>query len=249
MSFEHHIFVDFENVREADLDLLAGHSAAITLVLGKQQKTLPLTMVEALRRLPPEQVILVQSAVPGKNALDFVLACLVGRAVERQPGLSVHVVSKDKGFDALIAHLKERGIPAARHESLGAVSVLTGKSPAPATKPAAPATGSKAAAPAKKSPKQKPVPPLEARVDCLAQRIAKSTSSRPQKRSTLATYVKSQLGTAMTEKLIKETIDGLVERGVLSVSPAGKVVYAEPAHALAAARDPDDEDEDDMVPF
>jgi hypothetical protein len=241
MSFEHQIFVDFENVREADLDLLAGHSAAITLVLGKQQKTLPLTMVEALRRLPPEQVILVQSAVPGRNALDFVLACLVGRAVERQPGLSVHVVSKDKGFDALIAHLKERGIPAARYESLGAVPVLSGRSPAPAT-------GSKATTTAKKSPKQRPVPPLEARVDCLAQRIAKSTSSRPQKRSTLATYVKSQLGAGITEKLIKETIDGLVARGVLSVSPAGKVVYAAPAHVPSAARD-EDKDEDDMVPF
>ena len=248
MSFEHHIFVDFENVREADLDLLAGHSAAITLVLGKQQKTLPLSMVEALRRLPPEQVILVQCAVPGKNALDFVLACLVGRAVERQPGLSVHIVSKDKGFDALIAHLKERGIPAARHESLGAVPVLAGKSSAGAPKStASAATTPKAAAP-KKTPKPKPVPSLEARVDCLAQRIAKSTSSRPQKRSTLATYVKSQLGAGMTEKMIKETIDGLIAHGVLSVSPAGKVVYTTPAHAASAARD-EGGDEDDTVPF
>jgi hypothetical protein len=244
MSFEHHIFVDFENVREADLDLLNGHSVGITLVLGKQQKTLPLTMVEALRRLPPEQVILVQSAVPGKNALDFVLACLVGRAVERQPGLSVHVVSKDKGFDALIAHLKERGIPAARHESLGAVPVLAGKSSPGAAKSTTPAAAATKSAAPKKAPKQKPVPSLEARVDCLAQRIAKSTSSRPQKRSTLATYVKSQLGVGMTEKLIKETIDSLVARGVLSVSPAGKVLYA-----TSAARDPDEEDEDDTVPF
>jgi hypothetical protein len=248
MSFEHHIFVDFENVREADLDLLAGHSVAITLVLGKQQKTLPLTMVEALRRLPPEQVMLVQSSVPGKNALDFVLACLVGRAVERQTGISVHVVSKDKGFDALIVHLKERGVPSARHESLSAVPVLAGKSAGSASKPTAPAEVVPKPAAPKKTPKEKPVPPLEARVDCLAQRIAKSTSSRPQKRSTLATYVKSQLGTGMTEKLIKETIDGLVARGVLSVSPAGKVVYAAPVHATSATGD-EDEDEDDTVPF
>jgi hypothetical protein len=250
MGFEHHIFVDFENVREADLELLAGHSAAITLILGKHQKTLPLTMVEALRRLPPEQVILVQSAVSGKNALDFVLACLVGRAVERQPGISVHIVSKDKGFDALIAHLSERGIPTARHESLGAVSVLAGSPAAPAAPPAlatSPATVAAARA-TKKSPKLKPVPPLVARVDCLAQRLGKITAARPQKRSTLAAYIKSQFGAGMTIKLTKETINGLIASGLLSVTPTDKVVYATPARAVAEAGDEDIDDEC-AVPF
>lgn len=240
MSFEHHIFVDFENIREADLDLLDGHSAALTLVLGRHQKTVTLTMVEALRRLPPEQVTLVQSAVPGKNSLDFVLACLVGRAVEGHPGVSVHIVSRDKGFDALIAHLRERGIAAARHETLAAVPVLGAKdSGSAAMKPSPVGVAAKPPA-AKKAPKVKPLPPLEERVELLAHRLTRSNSSRPQKRSTLVTYIKNQLPMKMTDRQVKETIDGLVARFVFSITPAGKVVYV---------RGDEHGEDEDVVPF
>lgn len=257
MTFEHHIFIDFENVREADINLLEGHSAALTLVLGRQQKTVSLAMVEALRRLPPEQVTLVQSPVPGKNSLDFVLACLVGRAVEGHPGVSVHIISKDKGFDALIAHLKERGVPAARHESLYAVPVLapktgashSGRPPASASVKAAPVAPVKPPT-AKKASKNKPIPPVEERVDCLAQRLAKTKSAGPQKRSTLITYVRSQLGNKLTDKHVKETIEGLIQRGVLTISSTGKVVYTFGGESKKSVDEDDDKFDDfEMVPF
>lgn len=257
MTFEHHIFIDFENVREADIDLLEGHSAALTLVLGRQQKTLSLALVEALRRLPPEQVTLVQSRVAGRNSLDFVLACLVGRAVEGHPGVSVHIISKDRGFDSLIAHLRERGISAARHESLAGVPVLApktglshpGRPPATAAVKPAPVAPVKPPA-AKKAGKDKPIPPVEERVDCLARRLAKTKSAGPQKRSTLCTYVRSQLGNKLTDKHVKETIDGLIQRGVLTISSTEQVVYTFGGELNTShAGNDDDFDYGDLVPF
>jgi len=221
MTFEHHIFVDFENVREADLDLVDGHSAALTLVLGKQQKSLPLGLVEALRRLPPEQVKLVQNQVQGRNSLDFVLACLVGRAVERQPGLAVHIVSKDKGFDALIAHLQECGVPASRHDSLTGVPVLRGK----ATRAAA---GSADQPPAVKAPSAvKVVPSLDDRIARIAERLGKNKSNRPKKKATLLSHIQGQFGGRLRPDEVEATFNGLAERGTVTVKPTGYIGYPE----------------------
>jgi hypothetical protein len=228
MTFAHHIFVDFENVREADLDLLDGHSAALTLVLGKQQKSLPLGLVEALRRLPPEQVKLVQSQVQGRNSLDFVLACLVGRAVERQPGLAVHIVSKDKGFDALIAHLQERGVPASRHDSLTGVPVLREKSGrvGGGSQKTAPAAAGKPPA-AKAPPALKAVPSLDDRIARIAERLAKNKSNRPKKKATLLSHIQGQFGGRLRPDEVEATFNGLVDRGAVTVEPTGHVGYLE----------------------
>jgi len=224
MSAEHHIFVDFENVREADLNLLAGRPATVTLVLGRQQNSLPLNLVEALRRLPPAQVELVQSQVQGRNSLDFVLACLVGAAVERRPGVQVQVVSKDKGFDALVAHLQSRGTPASRHDSLAA-AVLAGRAGKGG------AGGRAARAQAAVVPdgavEGRPYPRLQDRIELVAARLAKSNSSRPKKKTTLLSHIAAQFGKKLADDELEQTFAGLVERGVVKVDLLGHLEYVD----------------------
>lgn len=120
-----HVFVDFENVHEIDLAVIADTAVAFTLLLGAKQKQLRVELVEELlRHASSVQLIRLQSS--GKNALDFTLAYYVGRAVAADPAGSFHIVSKDKGFDPLIDHLRSRQISAQRHDDFSQLGLGRG---------------------------------------------------------------------------------------------------------------------------
>ena len=123
MSRINYIFVDFENVPVADLDRIANRPVKVMLILGERHKSLPLPMVKLIQKYS-DQVALVETGLNGKNALDFVLACEVGRQSMEDPDGYFHVVSRDKGFDALIKHLKQKGLHAGRRQTLGEILVL-----------------------------------------------------------------------------------------------------------------------------
>ena len=123
MARNNHIYVDYENVREADLSRLAGRTAHVTLVLGKNQKALPVALVKLIQE-HATQVSLVETELVGRNALDFVLACELGRQSQLDSSGYFHILSKDKGFDALILYLKGKGILAARRESFCEIPAL-----------------------------------------------------------------------------------------------------------------------------
>ena len=123
MSRTNYVFVDFENVRETDLDRIAGKPVQVRLILGERHKSLPLKVVKLIQ-IYAEQVRLVETALNGKNALDFVLAYEIGVESEKDPTGYFHVLSRDKGFDALIRHLKGKDIFAARHTAFGEIPVL-----------------------------------------------------------------------------------------------------------------------------
>jgi hypothetical protein len=123
MTRTNYIFVDFENVQEHDLDRISHKPIKVTLVLGRRHKNLPVQLVELIQKYA-SQVALVETALDGKNALDFVIACLIGAESERDPQGYFHVLSRDTGFDALICHLKSREILAARHVSFSEIPIL-----------------------------------------------------------------------------------------------------------------------------
>ncbi len=118
-----YIYVDYENVHEADLGRLAGRSAHVTLVLGQRHKNLPVPLVELIQE-HASKVTLVKTELVAKNALDFVLACEVGRRIDVDPYGYFHILSRDKGFDAVISYLKGSKILAARRESFAEVPAL-----------------------------------------------------------------------------------------------------------------------------
>lgn len=123
MNRTNYIFVDFENVQETDLDRIANKPVKVTLVLGERHKSLPVKLVKLIQKYPA-QVQLLETVLNGKNALDFVLACEVGVVSEKDPDGYIHILSRDKGFDALIKHLKAKEIRAARHTGFNEIPVL-----------------------------------------------------------------------------------------------------------------------------
>jgi hypothetical protein len=123
MSRTNYIFVDYENVQETDLDRIANKPVKVRLILGERHKSLPVKLVKLIQRFS-EQVRLVETGLNGKNALDFVLAYEIGAESEKDPTGYFHVLSRDKGFDALIRHLKDKDVLAARHAAFSEIPVL-----------------------------------------------------------------------------------------------------------------------------
>jgi len=118
-----YIFVDFENVHETDLDRIAQKPVKVTLVLGEQHKKLPVPLVRKLLQYA-DQVQLVETGRSGKNASDLVLANYIGEGKKVDPHGYIHIISKDKDFDALIGHYKMNGTLAARRSSFSEIPVL-----------------------------------------------------------------------------------------------------------------------------
>src|SRR6266550_350377 len=123
MSRINYIYIDFENVQEADLDRIANKPVKVRLILGERHKSLPLKLVKLIHKFA-DQVQLVETSLNGKNALDFVLAYEIGVESAKDSEGYFHILSKDKGFDALIRHLKNKSILAARHASFSEIPVL-----------------------------------------------------------------------------------------------------------------------------
>lgn len=125
------ILVDFENVQP---DLLAAVEQAkfgVIVFVGASQTKVPFEIAAALQQMGPDAAY-VKISGNGKNALDFHIAFWIGQLSARYPSAAFHIISKDNGFDPLIAHLKERGISAARRSSISEISQL--KAPSRSTK-------------------------------------------------------------------------------------------------------------------
>ena len=111
------VFIDYENLQPETVPLIASQDLTLFVFVGSRQKAVPLPLAMSLQQLG-DRVKYVHVELQGPNALDFCIAFHVGARVTEVPQAAVHIVSKDKGYDALIAHLRNRGIRAARVESL-----------------------------------------------------------------------------------------------------------------------------------
>lgn len=106
-----YVFVDYENVQEIDLDLIAGRSVEVFILVGHSRKTVP---TELVCHASQGQVRWIASQGASKNALDLVLAFRIGQEALKDPAGYFHILSKDKDYDALILHLQSLGIHAGR---------------------------------------------------------------------------------------------------------------------------------------
>ena len=110
------LLVDYENVQQIDFCRL-GDSFNVVVFLGSSQKTLPVDLVS---RAQPLGKRLTWQPIDGNgsNALDFYIACHLGRLIETTPNVDCIVLSKDKGFDPLLRHMNQEGLKCRRINSL-----------------------------------------------------------------------------------------------------------------------------------
>lgn len=110
------LLVDFENVQQVDLSRLDDNFHVVIFV-GSSQKSVPIDLVTSAQKLGG-RVEWQRVEGNGNNALDFYIACHLGRVIEKSPSMHCIVLSKDKGFDPLLRHLNKNGLKCKRINSL-----------------------------------------------------------------------------------------------------------------------------------
>ena len=110
------LLVDFENVQQVDLSKL-DDTWRVIIFVGGSQKSVPIELVTSAQQLG-SRAEWQKITGDGKNALDFVIACHLGRAFERTPRPDCTVLSMDKGFDPLLRYLNAKGMKCRRVNSL-----------------------------------------------------------------------------------------------------------------------------------
>ena len=110
------LLIDFENVQHVELSRLDG-SYQVTIFVGASQRNVPIELVTDAQKLGA-RVQWSRIDANGKNALDFFIACEMGRIAERKSKLECVILSRDKGFDPLIRHLNKNGLRCRRINSM-----------------------------------------------------------------------------------------------------------------------------------
>ena len=118
-----YILIDFENVQPKNLELLEGHSFKVLVFVGASQTKVPIKLAKALQALGKNGEY-IEISGNGQNALDFHIAYYIGRLAADDPKAHFHVISRDKGFDPLIRHLKGRNIEVRREKDLAEIPAL-----------------------------------------------------------------------------------------------------------------------------
>ncbi|WP_210093718.1 PIN domain-containing protein [Ruegeria sp. HKCCSP346] len=115
-----YILIDFENVQPVNLGALNSHDFRLIVFVGANQKNVPYDFATALQNLG-EKATYQKISGNGANALDFHIAFYIGELSAKDENAYFHIISRDKGFDPLIVHLRERRIYALRHKDLSEI--------------------------------------------------------------------------------------------------------------------------------
>jgi hypothetical protein len=225
-----HVLVDFENVSQLDFSGFGERVIKLTLLLGKNQTRLESRLVEQLLAHAAD-VHFVQLASTAKNAVDFALTYYLGRAVCADPTGFFHVISKDKGFDPLVAHLSTQHVKISRHDDFTSCVARIVK---PASREASIARpNSTVTLSASESTTAANGASREVTIAEIWAHVTSNGSNQPKKRTTLANQLQTHYH--MSEHHAASVITQLVAQRHIAISDTGKVTYlhkAPPAGAL-----------------
>lgn len=223
--------IDFENVQPRALDRLRPGEARIKVFLGQHQNRLMLELVQALQPFGADAEY-IQITGSGPDAVDFHIAFYIGRLAAAEPGASFTIVSKDRGFDPLVAHLNALGIGCRRESEIPGAAGATTKPAAPVAKKAAKAAKKAVAkkAAAKAAAASAPATPTAAKGTSTRTRTADvvkrlQKSSKPARLSTLRSSIQSWFKPELDDKAVEAVIESLQAAGKINVAGT-RVTYA-----------------------
>lgn len=191
-----YVLVDFESVQPEGLEALAPDHFKLLIFVGAGQTKVPFGVADAVQKLG-SRAEYVKISGNGPNALDFHIALYIGRLSSQEPDAFFHVVSKDKGFDPLIHHLKEIGVFSGRSERLAdipAIKVLTKLSP-------------------------------EERCAAFVARLAQSPAARPRSIKTLRSAVVNFFQKQLSDDDVEAVMAQLQVRQLVIEGPDKKLTY------------------------
>lgn len=193
-----YVLIDFENVQPGELKIEEDIPLKVLIFAGEKQSKVPLELAKSLQPLG-DKVEYVQISGSGKNALDFHIAYYIGKIAEQDPKSYFHVISKDKGFDPLLKHLRANRVLANRVASLADI---------PAFKNGLNTT-------------------MDQRIETIVTHLRLRGSARPRKVKTLQNSIKSLFGNSFEETEVTNMFNRLVNLKYVSTDDQ-KVIYKLP---------------------
>jgi hypothetical protein len=190
------VLIDSENVKPEYIEKLNHEHFRVVVFVGANRKQLNVPIVTAIHSLGSKGTY-VQVSRHGPNALDFHIAYYIGKLSVDNPGAYFHIISKDKGYDPLIEHLKKQNVFCGRSESVLEIPLVKSTD--------------------KLSPKQRAA-------DFYEKRIASATS-RPATVTSLQGVIRSHFHNQLTEEKIAEVQKALIAAGYVAVVNGKKVTY------------------------
>lgn len=194
-----YVLIDFESVRPGQLTSLDPDHFKVMLFVGAHQKSLPFELAAAIQRLGARAEY-VKISGDGPNALDFHIAFYIGLIASADPAAYFHIISKDKGFDPLIRHLKTKKIFAARVNDISEIPLVK-------------AAGSKS---------------QEQRLEMVVAKLGQMKVARPRTLETLRGTVSSLFQKQLSDSEVNEVLDSLQSKGLVTIIDK-KLIYALPA--------------------
>jgi len=191
------VLIDSENVKPDYIEKLKQEHFRVIIFVGANLKRLEFPIVNAVQSLGSNGSY-VQISNHGPSALDFHIAYYIGRLSAAHPDAYFHIISKDKGFDPLIQHLKDQKILCSRSPSVAEIPLL------------------KSVEPNHQSAKQRAA-------DFYLKRIA-SSKARPATITTLQSTILSHFHKLLSEKEVAEVLVALTTAGHVVVT-GKKVAY------------------------
>jgi hypothetical protein len=193
-----YVLIDYESVQPASIAVLEQECFKVIIFVGERQAKVSFEVAASLQRLGAKAAY-VKMAGSGPNTLDFHIAFYIGQLSAAEPDAYFHIISKDTGFDPLIAHLKTKKIFAARSKDVSEIPMV------------------------KTSNAKTPTERLAAILANLRQRGA----SKPRTVKTLSSTINALFQRSLSEAELTSLVENLKQQGVISISGA-RVSYALP---------------------
>ncbi len=190
-----YVLIDYENVQPKNLEMLKNHSFKVKVFIGANQTRLPRQLVIAMQALG-EEAGYVEIEGSGPNALDFHIAYYIGELVGHDPNAHFHVISKDRGFDPLIRHLKSKNIRVQREKDISEIPELR-----------IPITTS-----------------IDKKIDAVIKNLRARGHGRPRKEKTLRNAINSLFKENLGQKELSSIVAELIKRKLI-VLKQGNVSY------------------------
>ena len=193
-----YVLIDYESVQPASIAVLEQECFKVMIFVGEKQAKVSFEVAASLQRLGAKAAY-VKMAGSGPNALDFHIAFYIGQLSSAEPDAYFHIISKDTGFDPLVAHLKTKKIFAARSKDVSEIPMV------------------------KSSKAKTPTDRLAAVLANLRQRGA----AKPRTVKTLSSTINALFQRSLSEAELTSLLESLKQHGVISISGV-RVSYALP---------------------
>lgn len=193
-----YVLIDYENVQPAALAALEKEHFKILVFVGASQTKVNYEIADSLQRLGPKASYIKISG-NGPNALDFHIAYYIGQLAAADKDGFFHIISKDTGFDPLIAHLKTKKIYACRSRDVSDMPIVKVAN--------------------SKSPTEK--------IEVIVANLKQRGPSKPRTVKTLTSTISSLFQKALPEEELGALLKSLQKQGYVAVNET-KVSYSLP---------------------